>query len=121
VKGAASDRAALAKQAEGMCIRREFAEAEAVYVGLLDGAGDSEERFGIARRLAAVLAAQDDKQALAKAAVEGILSDYADNARPNSPTAATIRYNLLLFIARPSLGTWQKGWRSLAHCLSPHS
>ena len=81
ISRADGDRAALAKQAERMCIKKQFAEAEQVYVGLLEGAADAEERFGIVRKLAAVLVAQEDKQVLAKATVEGILSDYADHAR----------------------------------------
>jgi len=70
---AASDRAAFAKRAERMCVKKQVAEEEAVYVGLLDGAGDSEERFGVARKLAAVLAVQEDKQGPALAGRASVL------------------------------------------------
>ncbi len=77
----ADDLAAQEKMAERLCIKKQFAQAEQVYQGMLDQAGDPEKRFGAARKLAAVLTAQDDKQPAAKAAIAGILTDYADHAR----------------------------------------
>ncbi len=73
----ADDLAAQEKMAERLCIKKQFAQAEQVYQGMLDQAGDPEKRFGAARKLAAVLTAQDDKQPAAKAAIAGILTDYA--------------------------------------------
>ena len=81
VSRADSDRATVVRRAERMCVKKQFAEAEQVYAGLLERAADTEERFGIRRKLAVVLAAQEDRQTLAKATVEGILSDYAGHAR----------------------------------------
>ncbi len=77
----ADDLAAQEKMAERLCIKKQFAQAEQVYLRIIEQATDSEERFFFARKLAAVLAVQEKKQALGKATVEGILTDYADHTR----------------------------------------
>ena len=68
------------KQAERLCTKKQFAEAEQVYLGALERVADAEQRFAIVRKLAGVFVAQD-KLAQAKTTVEQILSDYAQHAR----------------------------------------
>ena len=69
-----------ARAAERLCIKRQFAQAERVYLGMTDQA-DSKQRFEIAARLASVLTAQEGNQPLAKTTMATILLDYSGHAQ----------------------------------------
>jgi len=76
----ANDTADQLKQAERLCIKKQFDQAEQVYLNIVQQATDAEQRFSAQRKLAAVYVAQD-KQPLATALVQNILSDYAQHER----------------------------------------
>jgi tetratricopeptide (TPR) repeat protein len=76
----AEDLAEQIKQAERLCVKRQFTDAERIYLNIVQQAADAEQRFSAQRKLAAVYVAQD-KQPLATALVQNILSDYAKHER----------------------------------------
>jgi len=72
--------AELIKQAEQLCVKKQFREAEEIYLNIIRQATDAEQRFSAQRKLAAVYVAED-KQPLATALVRNILADYAQHER----------------------------------------